>query len=66
MFIGTSTNCIFDTYGISYVNIEGPFELKNAYCDAKLMNSNRDVQYHVLLFQNTIIQSVIMKYTIVY
>ena len=54
VFIGTSTNCIFDTNGISYVNIEGPFELKNAYCGAKLMNSTHvevsglnihDVQY---------------------
>ena len=55
VFTGTSTSCIFDTYGISYVNIEGPFELKNAYCGAKLMSSNHvtvsglkihDVQYH--------------------
>ena len=54
VFTGTSTSCIFDTYGISYVNIEGPFELKNAYCGAKLMSSNHvtvsglkihDVQY---------------------
>ena len=55
VFVGTPTSCIFDTYGISYLNIEGPFELKNAYCGVKLMNSNHvnvsglkihDVQYH--------------------
>ena len=58
IFTGTQSSCIFDTYGISYVNIEGPFELKNAYCGAKLMNSRyvkvsgltvHDVQYHAIV-----------------
>ena len=54
VFVGTSSSCIFDSYGISYVNLEGPFELKNAYCGVKLMMAQyvnvsgltvHDVQY---------------------
>ena len=33
-FTGTASSCIFDVYSVSYVNIEGPFELKNALCGA--------------------------------
>lgn len=39
-FTGTASSCIFDVYSVSYVNIEGPFELKNALCGAKIMNAN--------------------------
>ena len=55
VFTGTPDKCIFDVYNFQYVNIEGPFELKNAYCGAKLMMAQHvnvsgltvhDVQYH--------------------
>ena len=39
IFSGTSSQCIFDGYGYQYVNIEGPFELKNAMCGARLHGS---------------------------
>lgn len=40
IFTGTSSRCIFDDYGHQYVNIEGPFELKNAFCGAKIMGGS--------------------------
>lgn len=40
MFSGTQTSCIFDSYGISYLKLEGPMELKNAFCGVKVMNAN--------------------------
>jgi len=52
IFTGTSSSCIFDFYGISYVNIEGPFELKNAFCGVKAMNVN-NVKISGLTVHNT-------------
>lgn len=40
VFTGTSSRCIIDSYSVSYVNIIGPMELKNAYCGVKIMSAN--------------------------
>ena len=38
VFTGTKSTCIFEFSGISYVNIEGPFEMKDAKCGVKAMD----------------------------
>jgi len=40
MFIGNkeTSNCIFELNEISYISIEGPFELKDAFCGIKAMD----------------------------
>ena len=58
IFIGSTTTNIFDVYNIQYVNIEGPFELKNANIGIKLTQVQHinvsglkihDVQYQGIL-----------------
>ena len=58
IFTGTTSTCIFDDYGREYLNIEGPFELKNAKCGASFHGSKyvnisglsvHDVQYQGIL-----------------
>ena len=46
VFTGTSSSCIFDFYGVSFASIEGPFELKDAFCGVKAMNVNNGLTVH--------------------
>ena len=58
IFTGSTTTNIFDVFNIKYVNIEGPFELKNANIGIKLTQVQHinvsglkihDVQYQGIL-----------------
>ena len=60
MFIGNkeSSSCIFELNEISYISIEGPFELKDAFCGIKAMDVSNikisgltihDTQQHALV-----------------
>ena len=52
VFTGTNTLCIFEFSGISYASIEGPFELKDAFCGVKAMDVS-NVKISGLKIHNT-------------
>jgi len=52
LFTGTSSLCIFDFSGTSYASIEGPFELKDAFCGVKAMDVS-NVKISGLTIHNT-------------